>query len=153
MLREIQTMVFAVLIFSEGFSTIYLLCPMHASSRRPTVYITEAFQPSQNITESQSSYMGFLSIQISFYALLCIKKQVFMFHVKCTETWKGSSIGNWRFSKGWTVMTETSVLSRYIQLREYQKDLKFTLHHHLSRFPEFKANFLSFGVNMAWVFI
>ena len=74
MLREIQTMVFAVLIFSEGFSTIYLLCPMHASSRRPTVYITEAFQPSQNIMESQSSYMGFLSIQISFYALLCIKK-------------------------------------------------------------------------------
>ena len=92
--REIQTMAFAVLIFSEGFATIYLLCPMHASSRRPTVYITEAFQPSQNIMESQSSYMGFLSIQISFYALLCIKKQVFMFHVKCTVTWKGSSIWN-----------------------------------------------------------
>jgi hypothetical protein len=124
-------------------TTIYLLCPMHASNRRPTVYITKAFQPSQKYHGEQIILHGFshhsdISLCITFH-----KKQVFMFlHLKCnvysaekytkcsvyymcacyTFLWnrryrdmESFSIGNWisRFSEGWTVMTETSVLGTY----------------------------------------
>ena len=73
---------------------------------------TQVFQPSHNIMASPTSYTAFFIIQIS-----CTTFHMKFLHAKRMYSFS-KDIRISRFSEGWTVMTETSVLSRYIKFYE-----------------------------------